>query len=106
MPDAYRLCAEALVEIFNRAIGENKLTEAFTQELYEEFDVWSNGDDSLPFITWSANKINEGLSLNRSFLFFNKWFPKIHTGICCLNLHIFKQFLYLRYYWPRNREMI
>ena len=66
MPDTYRYCAEALVEIFNRAMGEHRLSKEFEAELQAAFNVWSDGTDSVPFITWCANKINGG-SLSASF---------------------------------------
>jgi hypothetical protein len=66
MSDAYRYCAETLLEIFQRAMRDHKLSKEFEAELQEEFDVWSEGTDSVPFITWCANKINGG-SLSASF---------------------------------------
>ena len=66
MSDTYRYCAETLLDIFQRAMVDHRLSKEFEAELQSEFDVWSDGTDSVPFITWCANKINGG-SLSASF---------------------------------------
>ena len=67
MDKPYRNCAETLFEIFQRAWGNGEVTGTLKDQIEDEFEKWSEGDDNVPFITWCVEKINGGVQLKRRY---------------------------------------
>ena len=67
MGDGYAHCAAALSDIFQRGHKNGRVQGKLREELEEAFEKWSEGDGDVEFITWCAEKINGGVTLERKY---------------------------------------